>query len=186
MNRQATGKHFHLSVDEVGCWVKASPGPTSGGRRRRAPEVSQTGVLPHLVRCLPQMVGLGGSHVEDVTLIRRAFTGNSGAGPPTALALSLKEERRPKGVGEISTAAFAGWYHNILTGLQVYLWHSSVWLPLCLTPSGSLSLIPKVLSTIFPQSFHPYPVKAFSETCEKKCISFLFYTKSMVSIKHFV
>lgn len=108
VNRQATGKHFHLSVDEVGCWVKASPGPAWGGRRRRAPEVSQTGVLPHLVRCLPQMVGLGGSHVEDVTLIRRAFTGNSGAGPPAALALSLKEERRPQGVGEISTAAFAG------------------------------------------------------------------------------
>lgn len=33
------------------------------------PEVSQTCTLPHLVGCLPQMVGLGGSHVEDVALI---------------------------------------------------------------------------------------------------------------------
>ena len=27
-------------------------------------EVSQTGVLPHLVLCLPQMVELGSSHME--------------------------------------------------------------------------------------------------------------------------
>lgn len=30
------------------------------------PAVSGTGALPHLVGCLPQMVGLGGSRAEDV------------------------------------------------------------------------------------------------------------------------
>lgn len=38
------------------------------------PEVFQTGMLPHLVLCLPQMVGLGSSHVEDMTLIHNTFT----------------------------------------------------------------------------------------------------------------
>lgn len=38
-------------------------------RRAGLPEVSQTGALPHLVGCLPQMVGLGGSRAEDVALI---------------------------------------------------------------------------------------------------------------------
>lgn len=33
------------------------------------PEVSQMCTLPHLVGCLPQMVGLGGSRAEDVALI---------------------------------------------------------------------------------------------------------------------
>lgn len=56
-------------------------GSSSPVLRRRSlcvPEVSQTGVLPHLVLCLPQMVGLGSSHVEDMVLIRRAFTWHSG------------------------------------------------------------------------------------------------------------
>lgn len=36
-----------------------------------APEVYHTGLLPHLVLCLLQMVGLGGSHVEDASNPRR-------------------------------------------------------------------------------------------------------------------
>lgn len=66
--------------------------------RRRSlcvPEVSQTGVLPHLVLCLPQMVGLGSSHVEDMTLIHRAFTWHSDTVLCNTSAL-LKEEQRPK------------------------------------------------------------------------------------------
>lgn len=65
--------------------------------RRRSlcvPEVSQTGVLPHLVLCLPQMVGLGSSHVEDMTLIHRAFTWHSDTVLCNTSAL-LKVERRP-------------------------------------------------------------------------------------------
>lgn len=44
------------------------------GRSLCVPGVSPTGVLPHLVPDLPQMVGLLSSHVEDITLIRCAFT----------------------------------------------------------------------------------------------------------------
>lgn len=36
------------------------------------PEVFHAGLLPHLVPCLPQMVGLEGSHVEDAALIHAA------------------------------------------------------------------------------------------------------------------
>lgn len=69
-------------------------------RRAGLPEVSQTGASPHLVGCLPQMVGLGGSRAEDVALIlpclgRELRHGSlRGAG-------ALQERQR-----EISTAAF--------------------------------------------------------------------------------
>ena len=72
-------------------------GSSSQVSRRRSlcvPEVSQTGVLPHLVLCLPQMVGLGGSHVEDMTLIHRAFTWHSDTALCNTSAL-LKVEQRP-------------------------------------------------------------------------------------------
>lgn len=81
-------------------WSSMLVGSSSPMLSRRSfcvPEVSQTGVLPHLVLCLPQMVGLGSSHVVDMTLIHHAFTWHSDMVLCNTSALR-KEERHPQGI----------------------------------------------------------------------------------------
>ena len=68
--------------------------PMSSRRSLCVTEVSKAGVLPHLVLCLPQMVGLGSCHVEDMTLIHCAFTWHSDMVLCNTSAL-LKVEQRP-------------------------------------------------------------------------------------------
>lgn len=83
-------------------------------RRAGLPEVSQMGALPHLVGCLPQMVGLGGSRAEDVALILPCLQlGTQTRVPPQC--------RRPAGAAEkYQQRLFAGRCHSVLPGLQVY------------------------------------------------------------------
>lgn len=78
-------------------------------------------VLPHLVLCLPQMVGLGSSHVEDMTLIHCAFTWHSDTVLCNTSAL-LKAERHPKGMREISRTVWdyrVQWWRRVAGGLFV-------------------------------------------------------------------
>lgn len=93
-NQQLTTYSPSMTAAHRSSVLAESSSPVLSRRSLCAPEVSQTGVLPHLVLCLPQMVGLGSSHVEDMTLIHHLFTWHSDTVLCYTSAL-LKEEQRP-------------------------------------------------------------------------------------------
>lgn len=84
-------------------------------RSLRGAEVSQTGVLPHLVLCLPQMVGLGGSHVEDMTVIRSASSWQSDTNSAKGRATPCRNVRNTNGID-------SRWYGSILSATWGSVW----------------------------------------------------------------
>lgn len=99
-------------------WSSMLVGSSSPMLSRRSfcvPEVSQTGVLPHLVLCLPQMEGLGSSHVEDMTLIHHAFTWHSDM--VLCNTSARKEEQCPQGIQKKHFETLRVWYSNSVTAM---------------------------------------------------------------------
>lgn len=87
------------------------------------PEVSQTCTLPHLVGCLPQMVGLGGSRVEDVALIPPCLRWELRHGSlRTASAKQERQRNINSGFSPSDATMFC-------VDCRCILRHSPVWLP---------------------------------------------------------